>query len=407
MSIERLELTGLPFATQFEWLVSLKGAGTRAAAKFRTLASETPVDGGVARLVVASCYYDDVLFGPQARAYGETLKSMAQPVDLKLLVGDNLYLDVARDQRSIWGGWEETAHRYRHYFWESEAYADALSQQANLTTWDDHEFWNNYPERQFWLERTSDEWRPEYDEAGQAFLETFQNSLNLLPGSSSIRTHEYVTPACSIFLADTRTQRSSINRLRPWMMAQTEFQALLTWLGSLTEPGVLVLGQPLWHSRGSRFDYAPIDFEDQFGRLWAALKECKADVLVVSGDVHHSRVLQIDCGDGVMLHEFVSSPAVHIPSGWSIFRQKYNSQGKGSIGYPKTLTIPRSGSNLPWFKPTVSKCFASTNLPNTIGELVLRRIPQGDDAALIVEAAFWDTLKRRRLQPCSFMLRTR
>lgn len=378
-------------------------------AQFRTLAPSEKSDPGSVRLVVASCYYDDALFGAQARAYGDTLKCIPQPVDLKLLVGDNLYLDVAPDQRSIWGGWRETAHRYRHYFWESDAYADALSQHANLATWDDHEFWNNYPEKQFWLDRTKDKWRPDYDAAGQAFLETFQNNLNRLPGCTDKRSHVYSTPACELFLADTRSRRTSMNKLRPKMFEDREFGDLLRWLGELEVPGLLVLGQPLWHSRGSFLDYAPIDFEVQFGQLWAALAECKADVLVVSGDVHHSRVLQVDMGNGRMLHEFVSSPAVHIPNEWSTLWQSYSSQGQGKVSYPKQLTVPSSGhtAGLNWIKPRVAECLASTNVQNTVGELVLRRIPQAKGALLVVDAGFWDTLNHRRTVSCSFVLRSR
>ena len=159
----RLEAPGDPFAVRPE---------------FRTLPSELPADG--LTIAVASCYYDGF---HRAIGYLNALKTSFpgfQRPTFKLLIGDNLYVDVAKDQIGYSDGYRETVDRYVRYFWTS-TYAHVLAHSPNFTTWDDHDFWNNYPEKQVHLSRTWNAFRPAYEDAAQHCLGLFQECLNPKP----------------------------------------------------------------------------------------------------------------------------------------------------------------------------------------------------------------------------------
>lgn len=72
-------------------------------------------------------------------------------------------------------------------------------------------------------------------------------------------------------------------------------QALLDWVGSLTCPGVLVVGQPVLAKAEGRAPWGEhsdwnLPAFDQYPGLVRALSSAPHDILVLSGDVHFGRI---------------------------------------------------------------------------------------------------------------------
>ncbi len=337
---------------------------------------------------MASCYYD---FFHRDADYLETLKSSyCKGTAFKLLIGDNLYVDVAPDQRYIQGGYRETVALYLRYFWHS-GYADVLAHSPNFTTWDDHEFWNDYPERQCHLARTSGKDRKEYVRAGQECLKYFQAVLNKdLPDGSNLSYRIEDTPIVTFFVADMRSARTRVKDSPRSMMPEEALADLEEWAHSLTRPGVLVVGQPLWIEEGSSSDHKPPDFVLQYERIWRAIAGAPKDILIVSGDVHHSRILEIGLGNNRNVYEFVTSPACHVPKELTIVLGSYSSQGRDKLKVPES--VPVGNAQGPALKPRLLRYLFGTSVPNTIGVLKFRANPNGK---VSVGCSFLDCLKRR------------
>lgn len=339
--------------------------------RFRTLAAQPPEDG--LKVVVASCYYD--FFHKDANYLAVLNSPYCKDTAFKLLIGDNLYLDVAPDQRYIEGGYRETVTRYLQYFWES-GYADVLAHSPNFTTWDDHEFWNNFPEEQCHLSRSTGRDRKEYIRAGRECLKYFQAVLNTdVPAGDNLSYGIAQSPVVNFFVADLRSARTRFRDSPRRMMPEDALRDLEDWAGSLDRPGVLVLGQPLWIEEGSTFDYAPPDFGTQYERIWRAIAGAPRDILVVSGDVHHSRILEIGLGNNRIVYEFVTSPACHIPTVMSIIFGSYRSQDRGKPKVPESVTVGTATG--PAVKPRLLRYLFGTGVPNTIGVLKFRAHPNG------------------------------
>jgi len=374
-------LSGLQPATEYELHASHQAAAVLA--RFRTLAQDTP--GETLKVVVASCYYD---YFHRDAAYRATLESVwCKDAVFKFLVGDNLYLDVAPDQRDITGGYRETVARYLRHFWHS-GYADVLGRLPTFATWDDHEFWNNYPERQCHLSRTSGSDRKDYIRAGTECLRFFQAILNAdLSPNDNLSYRIDNTPVVSFFAADVRSARTRFEDSPPRMMPDAALSTFEAWANSLTRPGVLVIGQPLWIKEGDGTDYRPPNFADQYERIWRAIAAAPHDILIVSGDVHHSRILEIGLTDTRVVYEFVTSPACHVPTVGSIISGDYGSQDRGKVEGPELVSV---GTNHgPALKPRLLRYLFGTSVPNTLGVLQFLSLPTGK---VSVGCTFLDSL---------------
>ncbi|MCI0585337.1 MAG: alkaline phosphatase D family protein [Planctomycetes bacterium] len=371
---------------------------------FRTLAAAGA--GGEFRVVVASCYYDG--FHGDAH-YASGLKSVwCKGAHLRLLTGDNLYADVPFGSPFTSDAWGETIERYLEYFWRSD-YADVLGALPNLATWDDHEFWNNFPERVSWLSRTTEGNRPNYKQAALDCLETFQVPLNPPhPAKKNHRSFRFEgAPCVSFFLADTRTDRSEHDPPPPMkrqLFPQTALQDLEDWAATLTRPGVLVLGQPLWLETGSWKDWNVVDFQEDYRRIWAAIAGAPRDILVVSGDVHHSRLLEISllrpkpgaAGEtSRLVYEFVTSPACHIPTiATTVLPGFLRRQGGGDVEFPGD--VPLEGPGAGGIKPEFSRYVFGTDARSTIGVLVFR---DAGAKGVVVDCAFLDNQANGAVAP--------
>ncbi len=331
----------------------------------------------------ASCYYDD--YHRDAHYLAALKSGWIAPPSFKVLAGDNLYLDVATDSWSQWGGFSETVGRYVRYFGTS-GYAKVLEFLPTFTTSDDHEFWNNYPESQPWLARSRWPLRNGYIEAGKRCLELFQRSLNPPPRVAGGAAYSFAIPPLEFFVADTRVNRTPHGDSPPRMMLDAELMEFERWAQRLAGPGVFVLGQPLWIEAGNWKDYNPPDFEGQYARIWTALGGAPHDVLVVSGDVHHSRVLELSL-PGRSVYEFVTSPACHIPS-----LNPFAGQGRSEVKFPEA--VPLDFQQAGALKPRLARYVFGTDASNTLGLLHFSVSP-APASRVTVGAAFIDAVQNR------------
>ena len=375
LSLWSLVLTNLPSGAPLSVLASI---GTeQVQVTFRTL------DPAATRLevVVASCFYDGFHY---AANYAAALKTPPlSNAAFKLLIGDNLYLDIhgRTSDPALFDGFAESAYVYRRYFVESDAYADVLSTLPTCTTWDDHEFWNNYPEEQIWLSRSKPPLREGYKRAGLQGLSMFQAPLN--PAGIG-RSRSYViddSPVASFFIADGRSDRGLAADRGP-MLHPDALAGLTDWAAGLTgnRPGVLVLGQPLMLEPGDYFDYTPASFRAEYDAIWEAIHACPWEILVVSGDVHHSRALALSLPTGRKAYEIVTSPASHIPS-----VGPFGGQGQDDVKYPAPVK-PSLGSVYVWRYPF------GTNARNSLAHLSFTRV---SDTAVDVGCTFLDLASQR------------
>lgn len=379
--IELFELVVTGLVESTEYVVEDRTSGQLRETVIRTLPDHIGSEG--LTIAVGSCYYEG--FG-KAEGYLAGLHSARfSRSAFKLLVGDNLYVDIGATKPGRDTGYSETVDRYLTYFWNSH-YADVLSTLPTFMTWDDHEFWNNYPESQMWLARSwlSSGHRPVYIRAGKECLKLFQNTLNPPSVAQGHGSYIFEIAPISFFIADTRTERSLHDDTNRRMFSQQELQAFENWVANLKAPGVLVMGQPLWMSKGGMTDYNPPDFEVQYARMWKAIDRSSFDILVISGDVHHSRVLEIALRNRT-LREFVTSPACHIPTVLSSAGGTYGEQGQGEVKITKSVEIDALISG--GVKPRLSRYLFGTNAQNTIAFLHFRRKA---DMAIDVGGVFVD-----------------
>jgi hypothetical protein len=339
-----------------------------------TLPDALPVTG--LTVAVGTCFYDGYKMAAKLGAALAQVR-LVERAALQFWGGDNIYGDVPTfsGKNSAHGHFVE---RYLSYL-DATPYSYARSMMPNYTAYDDHEFWNNYPESQLWLSQSWDANHAEYSSAALDCLQLFQASVNP-NGVAGGRSFEFSIPPVHFFFADMRSARTRHGSPAPRMMTPGDFAALLGWAQNLKGPGVLVVGQPLWCNAGGYTDYNPPDFIPEYQAIWRALRDAPYDVLVVTGDVHHSRVLAIDMvgNEGRKLYEFTTSPASHIP-GILATVGIGGSQDRGGLNVPGRPD--NAGIALG------ARAYFGTTAPNTFG---LLRFTPGPGGEVSVGAAFVD-----------------
>ena len=266
--------------------------------------------------ILSSCYWNnDDKEGFLAKGMATIMKRESPRPSFKLLIGDQIYLDYPIPVFEECG--KAIAKRYLEY-WGNEAYRDALGHCPNFLTCDDHEFWNNFPEKQIQLPFTwTEDCRQDFEEGARNYLEQFQ--LPLTPGNKSWYT--FAIKPVSFFVADTRSRRTKYAANGKCFIDPEQWVALENWQQNLTGPGILILGQPLYQKDGDWKDYSLSNFTDDYGRLVELIQnsfdgknvEGKAhDIVILSGDIHNGRHAVAYIGGCRDVHEFIASPASRV-----------------------------------------------------------------------------------------------
>jgi len=271
----------------------------------------------------ASCFWQNNDRDGYYRAGLQDLQRQFAP-QFKLLVGDQVYGDWPNNWDLGDDGIELYAKRYQQY-WGDEYYREALQTCPNFVTCDDHEYWNDYPEKQVHLPQTWDpKNRQKYGRGAEELYYQYQRCLN----PDDARWYAFTIDPVSFFLADTRSEREECNDTgSSHFMSEQQWNALEAWQQGLTGPGVLVLGQPLFQKDGDYKDHSLSNFKEDYARLWRVLERSFAgdnaehqphDILILSGDIHTGRYAEAhgpfpDAPYGVP--EFIASPAAMISPG--------------------------------------------------------------------------------------------
>lgn len=274
-------------------------------------------------LLFASCFWHNNDREGNYRSGLQELGQLAHP-HFKLLLGDQVYGDWPNAWDLGDEGIELYAKRYAQY-WGDEAYREALQVCPNFFTCDDHEYWNDYPEKQIQLPQTWDSKnRHKYGGGAEELYYQYQRCLN----PDEARWYRFEIDPVSFFITDTRSEREGCNdKGTSHFMSEEQWVALEAWQQGLKGPGVLALGQPLFQKDGDFRDHSLSNFKQDYARLWRVIERSLAgqnsqhrphDILILSGDIHTGRYAEAhgpfsDAPYGVP--EFIASPAAMINPG--------------------------------------------------------------------------------------------
>lgn len=263
---------------------------------------------------ISSCFWRD---NDKEGAYGagmRTLTKLHRPA-FKMLIGDQVYQDWPPAPLTGLSSAELYAQRYTMY-WGDPVYQEVFGSSPNYFLCDDHEFWNDFPERQVQLMRT---WknREEYGQVARTLYHLFQHSAN---GGGNTWKSIKIGPV-GIFFCDTRSHRTHISDEPHYFIPPEQWVDLKAWFAGLEGPGLLVIGQPLFQKDGDMKDHSLSNFKDDYGRLCDEIvRTVKGqgrtahDVMILTGDIHRGRfsAATFPGMDGGRVFEFVASPASRI-----------------------------------------------------------------------------------------------
>jgi hypothetical protein len=285
-----------------------------------SLPAQLPPEG--LSFLFASCFWrDDDQTGGGYSGVVQDLVKKEKPA-FKLLIGDQVY----QDWPSAWPNNRSALDLYNtryEVYWGARGYQDVLRSTPNYFLCDDHEFWNDYPERQFHLERTySENGRRTFGKAALDLYRAYQQCAN--PGGAA--WHSFTIAPVSFIIADTRSERTNVNEDGgPHFFSGAQWTALEDWFHGLKGPGVLVVGQPVFQDDGDFKDHSLSNFTEDYEHLRRLIVQSHAgrntegkphQILILTGDIHCGRISR---GKVAGVHEstaemweFVTSPISRI-----------------------------------------------------------------------------------------------
>lgn len=259
------------------------------------------------------------------------------PIRFRVLAGDQIYMDASeRTGQPILSPAPKPYERYLSQ-WTKLLYSSWLQRSPNLVMADDHEFWNDYPHRSFWLTWSESAPGGPLGRSMDRAYALFQVALNLEAASAaaasdlpnqldaSARSFQLDVSPLSFFFLDTRTERTRFDAHPARLCSAASLQRALAWTRALKAPGVLVIPQPLVAERASnlaralhaQLDVNLPDYPADFRALWEAVSSAPHDIVILTGDLHYSRLYSISRApiSQTRVYEVVSSPLARIPSG--------------------------------------------------------------------------------------------
>lgn len=338
----------------------------------------------------ASCFYQP---NDREGTYAAAVRDLCTKnnVTFKVLSGDQVYADwplaLGADR------WSMFADRYEKY-WSDAAYQDLLRASPNLFLCDDHEFWNNYPERQMHLLHTwLKEGRRLHREAALRTYEQFQTICN--PGGR--KYFSLNLGPISMFVADARSERQPLHpddqeSPIPHFFSETQWGELEQWFRGLSGPGILVLAQPLFQEEGGPHDYTLANFSHDYARLCGLIDERITgkrdgekvgdphDLLILTGDIHWARhaVARVAGTRTGVVHELIASPASRVTVG------PLAGARTPPVVPPRIVTTGTTGQRIWTIETTVSEELTAGD-----SNVALVTVAQGTNERLRVTLSIW------------------
>ena len=261
---------------------------------------------GPFKIFAGSCYASQYDNGRVARHYSRLYGSITSRPDLKLLLGNQVYLDAPYYRgllSKMSGGYSRDTladcflERYGSSWTEL---ASLLSLGANCFTTGDHEYWSGYPEDTLSLPQLFEPQRwADWEILSTALRDAFQT---VRPTHAMDIGHDL-----SIFVLDTHRNRTKRDASEPRFADAADLLALRNWILRLRGPGVIAGGQLL-------FDGPPgvesklRSYPGQYSELCQMLAASPHDLVYLAGDAHFGRIAQVEFAGGHKLIEIVTSP---------------------------------------------------------------------------------------------------
>ena len=258
------------------------------------------------KVFVGSCYSQPFDRGRVAQHYVQLYGAMTSRPDLKLFLGNQVYLDSPYYRgllREMSGGYSRDGLAdafLRRYGATWKELGPLLSLGANCFATGEHEYWPGYPEDTLALPQLFEPQRwSDWEILATALRDAFQgvrSTLALDLGND-----------LSIFVLDTRRNRTKHDALDARFADATDLLALRNWILQLKGPGIIAGGQLL-------FDNAPgretnlRSFPAQYGELCQIIAASPHDLVYLAGDAHFGRLSQVELASGRKLVEIVTSP---------------------------------------------------------------------------------------------------
>lgn len=301
-----VRITGLAPRQSYQFKLSA-GGSTKASCKLVTLPAQLPRlgEGKPFTVLLGSCFAQ---LEDQERKLGNAYFHVPQSAspDIKILAGDQVYLDSpAFDYTTHHYSEDQLRDRFlKHYLitWDQkDGFARLLSDGANFFCSDDHEYWNNAPNRgalslNTYFEADRNTWLAN----AKGLYRTFQTPRPI---------QRFDVPPLSFLIADTRINRDpDQDRFLP----KDQFDQVAQWVKDLKGPGLLVIGQPLlWRPTswlmGTVADWNLPDYK-QYHQLVEVVTASPHSLFILTGDVHFGRVAYGKLKSGGELVEIISSP---------------------------------------------------------------------------------------------------
>ncbi len=266
-------------------------------------------------VLLCSCFCHDEALPAFSRVVSDVVRS--GPLDLTLLMGDQVYLDLPTLENFPTSPADLAAKFEGKYVanWDAaSSFAQILGAAPSVAIPDDHEYWNNAPNTSPFIQNSwTADGRQSWRLAADATFAGFQS-----PVAARGLPVELDVPPLSFFVADTRTDRKpDLSAL----MSEAAHQRLAAWVDRLNARkliGVFVTGQsmfsqPISRPKGAIADWELANYAD-YGRMVRHLARTENELLCVTGDVHWGRVVcahdsQPPPGSHRRIWEVIASPS--------------------------------------------------------------------------------------------------
>lgn len=266
--------------------------------------SKLGTDNPKLRVMLGSCFHflnDD---GSAAKTYDALWGDPKRRPHLKLLVGDQVYLDAPPDAYLTRLSTDGYRTRFvRRYAQSWLALYGLLSQGSNRFVSDDHEFFNDFPNPPLYIPPLHNA------DVRKTWTEIARHLYNDVQTTEQVATFD-IGQDVSFFILDTRYYRDPGSGK---FLASAQMDAFRNWVAGLSSPGVLVTNQIL---------FAPKDGSEralcnssQYPEICTALLGSQHDLLYLSGDVHFGRIAEVMLDSGKKLVEIVASPMSLVEQG--------------------------------------------------------------------------------------------